>query len=48
MRRLTSMAVLELSAPWQLKFTRRKGSIALRIEADLVKVLAPQGTPIRA
>ncbi|MFT6916561.1 MAG: putative metal-dependent hydrolase [Motiliproteus sp.] len=42
------MSAPQLSAPWQVKFTRRKGSIALRIEADLVRVLAPTGTPVRA
>jgi len=38
----------QFSAPWQTKFTRRKGSIALRIGTDLISVLAPKGTPARA
>ncbi|MEH6652268.1 MAG: SprT family zinc-dependent metalloprotease [Motiliproteus sp.] len=37
----------QLSVPWQVKFTRRRGSIALQIGADQVKVLAPQGTAAR-
>lgn len=37
----------ELSVPWQVKFTRRSGSIALQIGVDRVKVLAPKGTPAR-
>ena len=38
----------QFSSPWQVKFTRRQGSIALQIRSGLVKVLAPQGTPARA
>ncbi len=37
----------QLSAPWQVKFTRRRGSIALQIGIDQVKVLAPKGTAAR-
>ena len=38
----------KFSSPWQVKYTRRQGSIALQISTGLVKVLAPQGTPARA
>lgn len=38
----------QLSVPWQVKFTRRRGSIALQISSDQVKVLAPKGTAARA
>ncbi len=39
------MRAPQFSAPWQVKFTRRTGSIALRIGTDLISVLAPKGTP---
>lgn len=42
------MKAPQLSVPWQVKFTRRRGSIALQIGADQVKVLAPNGTAARA
>ncbi|MEH6823742.1 MAG: SprT family zinc-dependent metalloprotease [Motiliproteus sp.] len=42
------MSTPQLSAPWQVKFTRRTGSIALQVGTGLIKVLAPKGTPVRA
>ena len=34
----------ELPLPLEIKYTRRKGSIALQVHPDKIKVLAPQGT----
>ncbi|MEH6472154.1 MAG: SprT family zinc-dependent metalloprotease [Halopseudomonas sp.] len=42
------MPAPQLSAPWQVKFTRRRGSIAIQIGTEQIKVLAPKGTPTRA